>query len=67
MTEPVIRAIEAALSKGQRVELIPIENGGVIVTRIRRETVRVQRDAAPAGKQKKKTGDFSPVNPGLLP
>lgn len=35
-----ISAIEAVLSKGNRVEIIPIENG-VRIIRIRRDTVKV--------------------------
>lgn len=39
MDEKTIRAIEAILKRGDRVELIPTKNG-VTVVRIRRETVR---------------------------
>lgn len=38
MTEQTIRAIEAILKRGDRVELIPAKNG-VTVVRVKRETV----------------------------
>ena len=39
MTPDIIRAIESILSRGDRVELIPIKDG-VRVVRVRRETVK---------------------------
>ncbi len=39
MDKDVIRAVEAVLAKGDRVELIPVKDG-VKVIRIRREEVK---------------------------
>lgn len=39
MKPETIKAIEAMLAKGDRVELIPVKDG-IKVVRIRRETVR---------------------------
>lgn len=41
-----ISAIEAVLSKGNRVEIIPVENG-VRIIRIRRDTVKVASEGNP--------------------
>lgn len=38
MTEKTIKAIESILSKGDRVELIPVKDG-VRVVRVQRETI----------------------------
>lgn len=42
MTEQVIKTIEAILAKDDRVELIPMPNGGVKVIRIRRDVVKTK-------------------------
>lgn len=42
MTEPVIRAIEKILARGDRVELMKGPAGEVKVLRIRRETIQVE-------------------------
>lgn len=39
MNEKIIKAAEAILAKGDRVELIPVK-GGVKVMRVRREEVK---------------------------
>lgn len=40
MDEKTIKAIEAVLAKGDRVEIIPVKDG-VRINRIKRETVKV--------------------------
>lgn len=40
LKEPEIRKAESALAKGDRVELIPVKDGGVKVVRVRREEVK---------------------------
>lgn len=40
LTPTAIKVIESILSKGDRVELIPVKDG-VRVVRVKRETVRV--------------------------
>ena len=40
MTETIIRAIEATLAKGDRVELIPVKDGVKVIC-IKRENVKV--------------------------
>lgn len=42
LTENAIRAIEAVLSKDQRVELIPKGDGGVRVIHVKREEVKAR-------------------------
>lgn len=44
MTDKVIKAIEAILAKGDRVELIPTKDG-VKIVRIRRELIKTQYPA----------------------
>ncbi len=39
MDEKTVKAVESIISKGERVELIPVKNG-VKVVRVRREEVR---------------------------
>ena len=39
MTDAQVKAIEAVLAKGDRVELIPVKDG-VRVVRVKRETVK---------------------------
>lgn len=51
MTEQTIRAIEAILSRGERVELMFGPTGEVKVLRIRRETVPVGKGAGTHGKK----------------
>ncbi len=40
MDEKTIRAAEAVLSRGDRVELIPVKDGAVKIVRVRREEVK---------------------------
>ena len=40
MSDRMIKAIEAILAKGDRVELIPTKDG-IKVVRVRRETVKI--------------------------
>lgn len=42
MTEEVIKAIESILAKDDRVELIPLPNGGVKIIHIRRSVVKTK-------------------------
>lgn len=39
LSERQIKGIEDTLSKGDRVELIPIKNGEIKILRVRRETI----------------------------
>lgn len=50
MTAQTIRAIEAILSRGERVELMKGPSGEVKVLRIRRETVPVEKGGFNRGK-----------------
>lgn len=45
MTEDTIRAIEAILSRGERVELMTGPGGEVKILRVRRETIPVKENA----------------------
>ena len=47
MTEPVIRAIEAALKKGMRVELLLDKDGKVKVQTISRKSLNVNTVPTP--------------------
>lgn len=38
--EKTIKAAESVLARGERVELIPVKDGGVKVVRVRREEVK---------------------------
>lgn len=42
MTEQTIKAIESILAKDDRVELIPMPDGGAKVIRIRRDVVKTK-------------------------
>ena len=42
LTAEDIRAIESVLSNDDRVELVPVRDGGVKVLHIKRETVKVR-------------------------
>ena len=50
MTEDAIRAIEAILKRGERVELLQGPDGKIKILRIRRETVPVEKGLLNCGK-----------------
>lgn len=43
LTEKEIKSVESVLSKGYRVELIPVKDGGIKVLRIRLDEVKTNK------------------------
>lgn len=43
LSEMQIEAINVALKRGYRIELIPVENGKVKIMKIKRETIKAEK------------------------